>query len=502
MPEHAHHNMSVPARAKNPAPSGKSGTAVSPILSLQRTIGNQAVQRLLAAAEGEFAAPASTVSQPTAETSPRERRPKPISHAQPRIQRFDSPEHVSIGENAGGPSSGNLILEAHRRDLPQYNQSINSWPAAWQTLWMQGDTNQRRFLREGLTYGEVVALSGDFYTDYSHLNNAPLREIYDLLPSIRDGATTSELQETTGGRYLDLAAHNENHFTNVTPGHSNLDTWRRMHVQAILAARNGDANMAWGMNATADHYLTDAFSGGHLRVERSELMTSTMGNIESKILHDLDNNHGVDVTNARGDVWTAYGDENYNEPVNARNRELVQEAVRLSKQDIADALAQGTNYPEPSPETHFAAEQLVPRPVDPSQDRWTGRMPSYAVGPDGTPVRQADDYTQTRDHVIVNEAPGVLSGLLNDDNQVVEWVSRNDLAAIGRQPVSEKIRMINTLIGGTFSVVTDDDMAAIERICESVPNAAEMAQIRAAIDPLRFSGLGDRTRFRIAVSRL
>src|SRR5262249_52462681 len=157
------------------------------------------------------------------------------------------------------------------------------------------------------------------------------------------------------------------------------------------------------------HYLTDAFSGGHIRTPRSQLMGSDPGNIESKILHDLDNTYGVDVTNDRGDTWTAYGDNFLADPRNSRNRAMAMKAVRLSKRDIEEARAQRTNYPDPLKRmAPFPAEALIARPVNMNKDRWTGRTPTYSVGPGGTPVRESDDYTMMRDRVIIHEGPGVV----------------------------------------------------------------------------------------------
>ena len=83
------------------------------------------------------------------------------------------------------------------------------------------------------------------------------------------------------------------------------------------------------------------------------------GDVRSKVLHDLDNQFGVEVTNDRGDAWIAYGDEHLNDPANARGRTLALEAVQVSKQDIADALAQGASYPTPTATTVFPAERLI-----------------------------------------------------------------------------------------------------------------------------------------------
>lgn len=417
-----------------------------------------------------------------------------------RIQKWDSPEHVQLGEGAGGPLSGFIVLECHDRDLPQRQQSPTTWPPTWQTLWASATPEQRRAITQGLTYGEVVALSGDFYTNLDALNRAPLREVIDLIPLIRSGASTTQLQQATGGRYLALAALNESHFSNVRAGHRNIEVWREMHTQAIQAAKQGNSNLARGLNASADHFLTDAFSGGHIRTPRATLMGSAMGNIESKVLHDLDNEYGVEVTNPRGDPpWIAYGDDMLADPRNRRNRELAQEAVRLSQQDIANALSQREAYPAPGPTTVFQAELLVPQPVDPTRDRWTGRTPVYArSGWQDVTVRD-DDYTRTQHRIVREEGPGIASGFFTDDDQIRDWVRTQDLAAIGRQPANEKIRMINTLLNGS---VGEDDMVAIERILSSVTSSAEMRTIDRVIAPRATEiGHGQRARLRLALNR-
>jgi hypothetical protein len=419
------------------------------------------------------------------------------------LQKFDSPEHVLLGETSGGAATGFILLECHQTDLPQRLQPVNTWPPEWQRLWALPTTTaeQKRFLTKGLTYGEVVALSGDFYPDFNSLNTAPLREIFDLIPLIRGKATTTQLQQATGGRYLALAQQNESHFTNVRPGHRNIDVWRERHMQAIQTARQKNSNLAWAINGGADHFLTDAFSGGHIRTPRDKLMGSASKQIEAKVLHDLDNEHGVEVTNDRGDPpWIAYGDTMLSDPRNAKSRLVAEEAVRLSKKDVADALSQGNAYPAPTPATVYAAEKLVPRPVNPSADRWTGRIPTYVLAPGGTAVRQADDYTMTHDRIIQQEAPGIIAGFSNDDDQIRDWVARHQLPAIGRQSQGEKIRMINTLLDG---YVEDVDLDAIEKLCNSVTSGGEMNAIRNAINPrvTSLSSLGQRTRLRVILSR-
>ena len=462
-----------------------------PGLHLQRTVGNQAIIRTL----GVSARAHIIVS----------RSQYAISHAPPTIQRWDAPEHIELGERAGGATSGLVTLECHNQDFPQRKLPMVTWPLQWRQLCSRGTHEQKRAIVQGLTYGEIMALSGDLYASFTELNRASLREIYDLIPLVRGYATTTQLQAATGGRYLALAQRNESHFSNVRPGHRSIDTWREMHIQAIQAARSRNANLAWAVNAAADHFLTDSFCSGHIRTPRSRLMGSNLRNIESKILHDLDNEYGVVVTNRRGDpAWIAYGEGErmFADPRNRRNLQLAEEAVRLSRSDISAALSQGNAYPSPQPSSVFQAELLVPTAIDPSQDRWTGRSPTYMIDPaSGQSVRQPDDYSTMRDKVIVKEAPGIVAGFFNDDNQIRTWVANQSLAAIGRQPPGQKIRMINTLMDGWIS---DADVAAIERICHSVIDAGEMATIRNAINPRLNSmrSLGQRTRVRGALLHL
>lgn len=415
------------------------------------------------------------------------------------VQRWDSPEHVRLGNEAGGAGPGAyLTLACHDEDLPQRREPPERWPEPWQGMFLRGDPDQRRALREGLTYGEIVALAGDFYAGFAELNAASLQEIYELIPLIRDGGSTAAQQRATAGRYLALAAENENHFSHVRKEHSNHARWRELHVQAIHAARAGDANTAWALNAFADHYLTDAFSGGHIRTPRSDLMGSVSGNIESKVLHDLDNTYGVDVTNPRGDVWTAYGDVQLGKAENERNRELVLESVRASKQDVADALALRERYPAPDERTEFAAERLVPVPVDPSRDRWTGRVPEYVNTRSGR-IRKPDDYTRMKEHVFLSEGPDVAAGFLADDNEIRDWVAQHSPAALARQPVGEKIRMLKVLLSGSIS---REDIATMYRIVESVRTSAEMRVMDAAVSPAAVAlNAGERARLRLALQR-
>ena len=344
------------AAPSRPAPEAAEAPR-SPVLRMQRAAGNAATQRLLGPRPG----------------------------AAGRVQRWDSPEHVRIGDWAGGPESGLLTLAAHDADLPQRRQPVERWPAEWRRLYEQGSPDQRRVLREGLRYGEVVA-------------------------------------------------------------------------------------------------LTDAFSGGHVRTPRSQLMGSAPGNIRSKILHDLDNTHGVQVENDLGEMWVAYGDDMMGERGEDRNPNrdnlaIMLEAVRLSKQDVADALAAGGTGPAPDGDARFAAEELIPRAVDPSRDRWTGRVTRWQKTVSGSfPI--PDDYTAMRSKVIADEGPDVVAGLVTEDDRVRAWIARH-ADALGRQPLEERARMGRVLLTG---LVGDEDVRAVGALVSA--SRADRAALAAKLLPV------------------
>jgi hypothetical protein len=162
-----------------------------------------------------------------------------------------------------------------------------------------------------LTFGDVVALTGDFFRpdvlfaraqipghggtrldtsdelvaalkvatvdevvtdprfepggDFGHFAFSPRADRTDVERAVRD-------------RYLALAAVNDDHF--VAPGPSDARTgsgfpsapaaYRNLHEAALDAAcalgrRRGDLSQAMAREAAAQHYLTDSFASGHLR---------------------------------------------------------------------------------------------------------------------------------------------------------------------------------------------------------------------------------------------
>jgi hypothetical protein len=303
---------------------------------------------------------------------------------------FQSPEHVTIGENV----------------MLQFPDKL---PANGVSLHLQNGLT--------LTYGEIVALGGDFYgvvdapialgktsaeqqqrfvnafatlaTDTKAVaESAKLlalikSEAKDIQQGIDQGENPTavyarvnpdynvEWNCITGGlcatdvpgvpkdvlrkiyvlkqgRYLQLADTDFDHF--------NVQAWQAYnagHSAALETAitAHGDNNnvaileKAYAMNAFACHYLTDAFAPGHMRTPRLELyytvFPATVGSILAGSMHIEDNKQGLVISNRRGDTWKAYGDSYYADERNQKNRALLQEAMQTSADEIYATFTSG-----------------------------------------------------------------------------------------------------------------------------------------------------------------
>ena len=171
-----------------------------------------------------------------------------------------------------------------------------------------GESSEEAFW---LTFGDVIALSGDFFAprELLTLTRVPGKggtrlatrdEIIGALKVASVDENVTDLRFEPGGdfghfafspkadrtdveravrdRYLSLAAVNDDHF--VAPGPSGALTgsgfpsapaaYRHLHHAAHDAAwdlgrRGGDLSHAMAREAAAQHYLTDSFASGHLR---------------------------------------------------------------------------------------------------------------------------------------------------------------------------------------------------------------------------------------------
>lgn len=265
-----------------------------------------------------------------------------------------------------------------------------------------------------LTYGQILALAGDFYgvvgqpicddpappTVYNKAfgslssgDPAELAKILEIMQqeidavnqAIKNGSSVFAVYEDLGdtlsakwnratgggvtdqepwlplGRYLELASTNWDHFSPWSTvaykiGHKAAMT---LAAQAGAAGNVDQLRQAYALNAFADHFLSDMFSAGHMRTPRKQLWQectpSNAGSYCARYMHDEDCSQGLTVTNQAGQTWLAYGDKAYFEPANKTNAAICLQAVQASADDIHSAYMNPAIDP-----TTATALQLVP----------------------------------------------------------------------------------------------------------------------------------------------
>lgn len=159
-----------------------------------------------------------------------------------------------------------------------------------------------------LSYGDLIAMA-DLYASVDDMMQQPLaklqhvkdlldKDLNQALGKSAKGATDDEWEAATDKRYLKLAADNFGHFAPTilftgkvysSPVSSPKDhkrLWEQHHKRAMAAARTPEAlpwrnaspkNWPVTINAFGDHYLTDAFAGGHL-FNKAEALSLFMSN--------------------------------------------------------------------------------------------------------------------------------------------------------------------------------------------------------------------------------
>ncbi len=150
-------------------------------------------------------------------------------------------------------------------------------------------------------YGVGIAM-GDFFESpelMAQASKVELKRLATLITRERSGGkvSTDEWQAATSGRYLKLAERNEAHFapsdTSLAPasgkGTANHKTeWKKHHTSALGFSQKGNKDKALRTNAFGDHFLTDAFAGGHLINKRDvmQLFQSKLVNARGELTGD------------------------------------------------------------------------------------------------------------------------------------------------------------------------------------------------------------------------
>jgi hypothetical protein len=280
------------------------------------------------------------------------------------VHRFGSDEHVQIGDASAGTGQGTSL---------RYGD---------------GPT-------EVLRFGEVIALSGDYFESLAEMEGlsgtpAGRQQIryarwYALHPrGESEPSVGDDIKTAVKNRYFNLAARNTSHFSGGGEAGSTYEDGHRLALRrAFFAGMHGSVDeMKSAMTAegAAQHYLTDMFSGGHVRTPRRDIKqwyqsnfpdspeqlkdllvnrllkhlndidkaqlgnipdflirpkverivenlagpairSFSLGDIVSLALHNYDNDQGVEVTSASNPApWTAFGDGNLNHPAPVAGR--------------------------------------------------------------------------------------------------------------------------------------------------------------------------------------
>jgi hypothetical protein len=176
------------------------------------------------------------------------------------VQRFASIEHVAIGNEAttvgpsGAPESTGIRFSENPADV--------------------------------LNFGEIVAMGGDFFASIDEMRSLSAdpfgrRQLAFARAKVNGSALPddADAKKAVMDRYYALAAKNFSHFS---AGGTGQDAYETGHIRALkLAWMSGqtggglESTRYFGQavedEAFSAHFLTDLFSGGHIRTPRADI---------------------------------------------------------------------------------------------------------------------------------------------------------------------------------------------------------------------------------------
>lgn len=187
--------------------------------------------------------------------------------------------------------------------------------------------------------------------------------------------------------YIEVVTHNYDHFA-----WHNMKAYVRYHTLALQYAKESFEKQfshpdesqhalerALIINAFADHYLSDSFAAGHVRVPRVEikewadkrlpgLFRRTRGDLLSMVLHDTEGQHlltgeknGLRVANSYGHVWTTRGDSHLHKPDNTVDQVFAIPLIALKESFKELLLTLKTGH---LPQGEYRATVFVPFSID------------------------------------------------------------------------------------------------------------------------------------------
>lgn len=250
------------------------------------------------------------------------------------------------------------------------------------------------------TYGELIA-AADYYLQPDALykdTDHGIKQVIRCAKRLRHDHPTHRPEEpkymdcTLYGvlfvsGFLEIVSQNHDHF-----GWHNMKAYVRLHSKALqLARRAYDERQrsiaasasylreALITNAFADHYLTDGFAAGHVRLPRTQIKAwakkalsgpfkETRADILAILLHENDGHlfgsrseYGLNVENSRGDRWKTRGDQYLREDDNEVDPvfAIPAAAIKRSMLEVLTAWKYGR-----LPDAEYAAAEFVPFHAD------------------------------------------------------------------------------------------------------------------------------------------
>ena len=160
-----------------------------------------------------------------------------------------------------------------------------------------------------LSYGDLTAMGGDHFQDLSQLmgeastglGRAKLKKLRDTIDNLKtkpvDFDDPNVISKDYADRFKDLALVNIPHFSH---GGTSATSWFMMHSEATAKAFDAGTKgqtaglmSAYVINGFADHFLTDSFSAGHVRVPRQQIIEyykNLINQIFQQIIDNLSEN--------------------------------------------------------------------------------------------------------------------------------------------------------------------------------------------------------------------
>lgn len=267
------------------------------------------------------------------------------------------------------------------------------------------------------------------------------------------------------GNYLDLALNNKNHFA--------PDNWDEFSIYQRLALEAIETHAASSVTSTAPipadaialcafgmHFLTDAFSSGHMRVPRVAL--GQVGGVGAKLMHDFDNMYGLVVKNGFGDKWRAFGDNYLFGPRDSVQLDIMDkiralpDSAGISKDSIANLSMVLAAVGSAFKQLHYEAERIGLSPArnanfepalanareSASKLKWENLVRGEAHDDPDFAVRVQKSIAEKLDYMKKHEPTPEPVGQTHAQNHPVLFAKQNSVALI---PAGTPYRWYDTM---------------------------------------------------------